>query len=115
GDALYQQEKLDEALAEYQEAARLSSNNPEVLAGMGQVYLAQSSYFKAVVTFRKLTEIEPNNPRGYHNLGIALKARGRNSEAISNLDRALALYESEGNEEEAENVAVLIDEIDNDD
>ena len=101
-------------MTEYQKAATLSSDNPEIVAGIGKIYLAQESYFKAVIAFRNLTEIEPNNALGHYNLGVALKARSRKSEAITALNKALELYESEGNDKEAENVAILIDEIDND-
>ncbi len=111
GEILYQQGEFNAALAEYQQAARLSSNALDAIAGLGKTYLAQKNYLQAIINFRNLIEIEPNNPRGYHNLGIALKARNRNSEAIAVLNQAIALYKHEDNDREAENVAILIDEI----
>ena len=44
--------------------------------------LEAGDYKKACATFRKCTEIEPQNPEGYFNLGDALAADEKSEEAI---------------------------------
>ena len=111
GDLLYQQKNLDGALTDYQQAARLRSDSATAFEGMGKIYLAKQDYFQAILAFRRLTEISPNNPSGYHNLGIALKARNRNQEAITAFNQALKLYKKKGNLQKAKKVAALIEEV----
>ena len=111
GDIRYQKGNLDTALTEYQQALRLRADSAPALEGKGKIYLAKQDYFKAIIAFRRLTEIAPNNPSGYQNLGVALKARNRKQEAIAALNQALKLYKSEGNTQEANTVVVLIEEI----
>lgn len=76
--------------------------------------MARQDYLRAVVAYRRLTEIAPKNPAGYYGLGMALKARNRNNEAIASLNRALELYQEVENTEQAERVALLIEELEND-
>ncbi|MEL6912357.1 MAG: hypothetical protein AAFO85_19480, partial [Cyanobacteria bacterium J06598_4] len=45
-------------------------------------------------------------------LGLALSARNRDKEALVALNQALELYQSDGNKTQAEQVSVLIEEID---
>ncbi|MGB5636216.1 MAG: tetratricopeptide repeat protein [Waterburya sp.] len=113
GNILYQAEKYDLALAEYQWAARLKPDFIPAIEAVGKVYLAQQNYFRAIIEFRRLTEIAPENPMGYHNLGIALKARNKNEEAITALNQALKLYQSNGKQNEVQQVSQLIKEINN--
>jgi Flp pilus assembly protein TadD len=111
GKILYQQGELDRALAEYQWATRLKPDDQSAIEGTGLIYLAQQNYYRAIVDFRRLTELAPNNPRGYHNLGLALKGRNRDKEAIAALEQASKLYKNDGNQEQANQVTKLIEEI----
>ena len=100
-------------MSEYQWASRLKPDLLPAIEGAGKIYLVQKNYSRAIVSFRRLIELEPDNAIGYHNLGIALKARNRNQEAISAFDRALKLYRRKGETRKADKVGVLLEEINN--
>ena len=111
GDVLYQQQKFDAALIEYQQASRLKLNSAEAIEGIGKVYLAKHNYFRSTSEFRRLTRISVDNPSGYRYLGISLRARKRYDEAIAAFNQALKLYQSAGNTQEADKVVAFIDEL----
>ena len=111
GDVLYQQQKFDAALIEYQQASRLKLNSAEAIEGIGKVYLAKHNYLRSTSEFRRLTRISTDDPSGFRYLGISLRARKRYDEAIAAFNQALKLYQSAGNTQEADKVVVFIDEL----
>ena len=57
------------------------------LLDLGEKYLLEMDYEKALVQFLKVIEIEPMNPRGYTGAAEAYIALGRTNEAIAILQR----------------------------
>lgn len=111
GDILYQQQKYDDALVEYKAASKLETNSPEAVEGKGRIYLAKKNYLRATSEFRRMTLDYPNNPVGYHYLGIALQARKRENDALSALVEAQQIYQVQNNVEAVEEITELINEI----
>jgi tetratricopeptide (TPR) repeat protein len=58
---------------------------------LGTAYLARNEPARAAEIFAKITEIDPQSPKGPHYLGVAALARGKTQEAKDKLEAALAL------------------------
>lgn len=74
---------------EFLSAKGLKDNNLYVL--LGSAYLGNKDAGKAAGQFRKYVEAAPDDPRGKHMLGVALKAQGKNAEALKCFEDALKL------------------------
>lgn len=104
-DALLQRAKqqretgdLDAAIATYRELAALETENSDAHSRLGELYLKQNAYTKAIESFLFAYELKPNFSQTRHNLVVAystyaqyLDAQGRHDEAIHQLRQALAV------------------------
>ena len=75
----------------------LDANSPydkELLLAKGDIYLHQRKYEKAATSYSAVAKAFPGWYAGHDNLGFALFAQGLNDEAISSLQRAVALRET---------------------
>lgn len=99
GKLLEQQGKLEAAKSAYQEAVSLGSTPVEALAALGAIQLKEEQYLDAIVTYRRLTDLVPDNPGIQYNLGLALKGRDRVSEARVAFQKAYRLFVKVGNQE----------------
>jgi len=91
GDVLYQQNKLKEALAQYQAALKL---NEQVFVVWEQVINIQTlvgRYEEAIKVADEALTIYPNQASLYYHLGYALYKTGKLQPALSNLKSALQL------------------------
>jgi len=91
GDVLYQQNKLREALVQYQEALKL---NEQIYAVWEQVINIQSligHYAEAVKVGDEALTIYPNQASLYYYIAYALYKTGKFEEALNNLKTALQL------------------------
>ncbi len=57
-----------------------------------EFYLAQGEAKKAEAVSRKITEVDPNDFRGYQQLGLALMEIGKANEGLEQLKHALQIY-----------------------
>jgi len=73
--------------------------------------LAQKNYMDAIVVYRQLTELAPQDPRAYYNLGVALKGRERFKEAIAAVEKARDLYRKKGESEGEKKAESLLQEL----
>ena len=99
GKLLQKQGNLKAAKSAYQEAVDLSSQPVEALVALGAIQLKQEQYLDAIVTYRRLTELVPDNPGIQYNLGLALKGRDRVDEARVAFQKAYRLFVKVGNQE----------------
>jgi len=99
GKLLQQQGNLEAAKSAYQQAVNLSSQPVEALVALGEIQLKQEQYLDAIVTYRRLTELVPDNPGIQYNLGLALKGRDRVDEARVAFQKAYRLFVKVGNQQ----------------
>lgn len=93
GKLLQQQGQIAAATSAYKRAVSLDGKLVEALIALGELQLNAQDYLEAVVTYRRLGELVPNNPGVYYNLGLALKGRDRASEARQAFQRAYQLFQ----------------------
>ncbi len=91
GNTLRFQNRLDESLAMYREAARLKPTNPDPLDGMGWIFLGQGRHDEAAAIYRDSLRLAPENTVALEGLGSALQALGRIDEAIELYRKALRI------------------------
>src|SRR4051812_30389466 len=58
--------RYDDAEAQYAKAKEVKPNDTSVLAAEAGFYNRQGDFPKTIVALEKVTELEPNNPEGYH-------------------------------------------------
>lgn len=84
-----QEQRLDEAVREFQAALRLGANLAEVHAELGLAQHHQGNLAEAVESFGKALAVKPNLQGVYSLLGYDLLMLGRASEALAYLERAV--------------------------
>jgi len=92
GKLLEQRGDQQAAKSAYQQAIRLDPQPVSALVALGEIQLKQQNYSQAIITYRRLTELVPDNPSIYYNLGLALKGRERPSEARQAFQTAYELF-----------------------
>jgi len=91
GTACYLLDRLDDALAAFETAARLAPLSGRAQINMGAIYNRQGDYRKAAQVIRKGLSREKNSSQGYYNLAIAQKGLNQLSMAVSAYKEALRL------------------------
>ncbi|MGA7447337.1 MAG: protein kinase [Terriglobales bacterium] len=85
GRALYLQQRYAEAIAAFEHAREINPTSPTADLGLGQVYLAQGEYDKALAAFSK--NLRPSGIN-YFWLAAAYAAHGDKEKALSTLQKA---------------------------
>jgi tetratricopeptide (TPR) repeat protein len=94
---VYEQQKdWDNALSSYQKASGLDNKSIQASGGTARILEQKQDYFRAIVAYRRFIELAPENPYGYHRLGLLLKDRGRKPEAKEMLEKAKSIYQQQG-------------------
>ena len=88
---LIDQGLLEEARSELEKALIYYDDLSGVYTNWGYYYCELRDYDKAVVSFRKAIELNPDRFDYYNNLGLALFKAGRNHEAIMAFQQSLAI------------------------
>ena len=91
GQALLDQDKYQEAIAQFTEALRINPNSLEPHNNLGNLFVRQGKYQEAVDHFTEALRMDPNDPVAHHNLGNALVGQGRYQEAIAQFTEALRI------------------------
>lgn len=99
GKLLQQQGQIQAALSAYKKAVSFDTQPVSALIALGEVQLKQKDYLQATVTYRRLTDLVPNNPSIYYNLGLALKGRNRMGEARQAFQTAYELFRDVNNQD----------------
>jgi tetratricopeptide (TPR) repeat protein len=87
---LYAQERYDEAVVEYEKAAKLDPSAAN-LYSLGQGYLAVGRYEDAEAQFAKVKQLTPREPEADVAMGQALAKQGREEDAIKSFQHAIDL------------------------
>ncbi len=89
---LYRQAaKYDRSLEYGQRALALDPNFGAVLNAMGYSYLLKQDYVNAIKTFKRYTEVEPDNANPYDSLGDTYTEAGLFDEALQAYQRVFAI------------------------
>jgi protein O-mannosyl-transferase len=89
GNALKAMGKIDEAIAQFQEALRLNSDFPATHNSLGVALALQHKYDEAIEQYRAALRVKPDYSEAENNLGLALAAQGRPDEAIARYEAVL--------------------------
>jgi tetratricopeptide (TPR) repeat protein len=69
GAALYNKERFDDAMFNYQQVLKIEPANVNATLNIGAIYAAKCQYDKAIVQFNKVLKSKPNYLPAYYNLG----------------------------------------------
>lgn len=87
---LYAMERYDEAVVEYEKAAKLDPSAAN-LYSLGQGYMAVGRYEDAEKQFARVKQLTPREPEADLAMGKALAKQGRDDEAIKSFQHAIDL------------------------
>ncbi len=92
GVDLFAEDKLNEALAAYQQALEQDPGYTDAMHGMAQAYLRLERFDDAITISRRIAEVEPDDALAHTNMSIAYQRKGMIPEAESEgaLARALS-------------------------
>ncbi len=71
----------------------------EVLLEVGQTYLLNKDYERAISKFSEALKINPHDPEAYYYLGLAYEGAERYNEAAQTYEKALKIDRGHGNAE----------------
>jgi tetratricopeptide (TPR) repeat protein len=91
GDALGQQGRTGEAMAQYREALRLNPDYANAHNNLGLALAQQGQLDQAIVEYREALRTNPDDVDVHNNLGLALARQGRAADAIVEYREALRI------------------------
>ncbi|WP_164018875.1 polysaccharide deacetylase family protein [Pyxidicoccus trucidator] len=91
GMTLYREKRYDEALAEFQAAARLDPTDAQATNNVGFVHFRRGEYAEAVKWLEKTLVLDPQRAVAFLNLGDAYDKLGKGADAAKAYGRYLAL------------------------
>ena len=106
GSFLYDENRLDEALAQYQRALLLFQEDADALNRIGSVYAQKNDAERAIEYYQRAARANPTFSDPHSNLGVILKKQGKVEEAMAEYRKALEL--SPKNAEAHNNLANLL-------
>jgi len=97
GIVLLGQNRLDEAITQFESALVLRSENGATHANLAKAFVQKGELDQAISHYYKYLEIEPENGETRNIFGTILVQKGRVAEAISQWQNALAVDPENGN------------------
>ncbi|HTK10403.1 MAG TPA: tetratricopeptide repeat protein [Ktedonobacteraceae bacterium] len=91
GNEYLQQHDYTRAMADFEQALSLDSQNASAWSGLGHVYLRQGDRAHAIEQFTRAIAYDPRNGAHYGSRGIAYFRQGNYTLALADFDRAIAL------------------------
>ncbi|MEM9771714.1 MAG: tetratricopeptide repeat protein [Cyanobacteria bacterium P01_D01_bin.73] len=90
GAALMQKGRIQEALAEYEQARRIDDSVPELHYNLGNAYSQTGRPADAIASYQQAIALRPDYANAYYNLGNSLLILERNAEAENAYREAIA-------------------------
>jgi tetratricopeptide (TPR) repeat protein/SAM-dependent methyltransferase len=90
GIVAYQQGRLDEAIARYEQALAIKPDFVDVLSNLGVALKDRGRVDEAIARYEQAIALQPDFADALYNLANALRDRGRLGEAIARYEQALA-------------------------
>src|SRR5205823_4024447 len=97
GIVLLGQNRLDEAITQFESALALRSENGPAYANLAKAFVQKGELDQAISHYYNYLEIEPGNAETRNIFGTILVQKGRVAEAISQWQNALAVDPENGN------------------
>ncbi|MGD0252670.1 MAG: tetratricopeptide repeat protein [Verrucomicrobiota bacterium] len=104
GDAFFRQERMGEAVSQYQQTLAINPNNAEANYDLGNAFFQQGRMDEALAQFQKTLAIQPsytdyhyNYADIHNNLGNVFLRQGRMDEAVVQFQKALAINLEDAN------------------
>jgi tetratricopeptide (TPR) repeat protein len=91
GNALFEEGKLDDAIAHCRKALALSPGYPEALNSLGNIYSKQARYDEAIASYRAALDSDSSYADAHNGLGDALMKQGKFADAEAQCREALRL------------------------
>lgn len=88
GNCRVSQYKLDEAIADFNQAIELAPHTPDPYLNRGTAFEAQGKYSQAIDDYNKVLAIDPQDPMAYNNRGNAQGGLGHWQEALTDYQKA---------------------------
>ncbi|PSO64434.1 MAG: hypothetical protein BRC38_11550 [Cyanobacteria bacterium QH_6_48_35] len=88
GNSRVSQNKLDEAITDYNQAIELAGDAPDPYLNRGTAYEKQQRWEKALADYNRVLELNPEDAMAYNNRGNAKAGQGRWEEAIADYQKA---------------------------
>lgn len=97
GELARQAEQWDDAIKHFSRAAKLDSGFGDAFLGLGSSLISVKKFSEAVPPLETAVKLEPQNPTGHYQLGVAYSRTGRKQDA----DREFALHRKMAEQSEA--------------
>lgn len=91
GNSRASQNKLEDAIADYNKAMELAPEAPDPYLNRGAVLEAQKKYDEAIADYNKVLEIDPKDAMGYNNRGNAEAGKKQWQQALADYQKAVEL------------------------
>jgi len=91
GILLFDDGRIDEAIAHYRRALRTEPDNPDALRSLGHALYDSGRLAEAIECYRAALRLRPDLAEVHNNLGIALVRTGRLTEAMAHYEAAIRL------------------------
>ncbi len=91
GLVLAQTGQIEEAIARFEQALRISPDFAEAHINLGMALAQQGRLTEAMSHYKQALRIKPGSAMAYYNLGLALAQAGRLTEAMSHYEQALRI------------------------
>lgn len=88
GNARVSQRKLEEAIADYEQAIQLAPDAPDPYLNRGAALEGLGRWQEAIADYNHVLELDPNDPAAYNNRGNAEAGQGNWDQAIADYRRA---------------------------
>jgi tetratricopeptide (TPR) repeat protein len=92
-----QAEQWDDAIKHFSRAAKLDSGFADAFLGLGSSLVSVKRFSEAIPPLETAVKLEPQNPTGHYQLGVAYSRAGRKQDA----DREFALHHKMAEQSEA--------------
>ncbi|MHB8873910.1 MAG: tetratricopeptide repeat protein [Myxococcaceae bacterium] len=113
GTAEYLKGNFDLAHGHFAEVRKLNPTDPRLPAAIGEVFLAEAKLAEALKEFEVAAKADPRRATNWSRIGFILSLQGKRTEAVSALQKALALNPNDFNAlEQLAEVHVKQNEID---
>jgi tetratricopeptide (TPR) repeat protein len=90
-NALVDQKKYDDAIAEFRVAIKLNPDNPDTYHDLGEALLSQGRTAEAIATLELAIQMRPDLHDAHFALGVALGSQGRKEDAVVAFREAIRL------------------------
>lgn len=94
GNAYYEANDINAAILAFDNALKLDPKFFKAMVNLALMYDENESWAKAIETFERAAELEPENPDVWSHMGNTYYAQGKFDDAMSNYRMALSLNEN---------------------